>query len=65
MILAEIIMGETYHSYQFSLFPFSIMPFKVGLNYNVALKISKTYVNIIVVPHWCIILSLKSWGLKC
>jgi hypothetical protein len=37
MILSEITMVEIYYSYQFSLFPFSIMPFKVGLNYNVAL----------------------------
>jgi hypothetical protein len=36
MILVEI-MGEIHYSYQFSLFPFSIMPFKVGLNYNIAL----------------------------
>jgi hypothetical protein len=37
MILAELIMGEIYYSYQFSLFPFSIMLLKVGLNYNIAL----------------------------
>jgi hypothetical protein len=37
MILAEITMVEIYYSYQFSLFPFSIMLFKVGLNYNIAL----------------------------
>jgi hypothetical protein len=65
MTLAEIIMGEIYHSYHFSLFPFSIMPFKVGLNYNLALYISKYSTNITLVFHWCIILSLKSWGLKC
>jgi hypothetical protein len=65
MILAEIIVGEIYHSYQFSLLPFSIMPSKVGLNYNIALKISKKFVKITVVPQWCIILSLKSCGLKC
>jgi hypothetical protein len=65
MILAEIIMGEIYYSYQFSLFPFSIMLFKVGLNYNIAFKISNNSVKITVVSHWCIILSLKSWGLKC
>jgi hypothetical protein len=41
VILAEIIMGVIYHSYQFSLFPFSIMLFRVGLNYNIALTISK------------------------
>jgi hypothetical protein len=40
------------------------MPFKVGLNYIIALIISKTSVKIIVVSHWCIILSLKNWGLK-
>jgi hypothetical protein len=51
MILAEIIMGEIYHSYQFSLFPFSIMLFKVGLNYNIVLTIFKNSVNITVVPH--------------
>jgi hypothetical protein len=65
MILAEIIMGEIYHSYQFSLFPFSIILFQVGLNYNIALKMSKNSVQITLVSHWCIILSLKSWGLKC
>jgi hypothetical protein len=37
IILAEIIMGEIYHSYQFSLFPFFIILFKLGLNYNIAL----------------------------
>jgi hypothetical protein len=38
MILAEFIEGEIYYySYQFSLFPFSIMLFKVDLNYNIAL----------------------------
>jgi hypothetical protein len=59
MILAEIIRGEIYHSYQFSLFPFSIMLFKVGLNYNIALKISKNSVKTTVVSHWCINFSLK------
>jgi hypothetical protein len=52
MILTEIIMGEIYHSYQFSLFPFSIMLFRVGLNYNTALTISKNLVKITVVSHW-------------
>jgi hypothetical protein len=51
MILAEIIMGVIYHSYQFSLFPFSIMLFRVGLNYNIALTISKNLVKITVVSH--------------
>jgi hypothetical protein len=37
MILAEITMVKIYYSYQFSLFPFFIMLFKVGLNYNIAL----------------------------
>jgi hypothetical protein len=60
MILAEIIMGEIYHSYQFSLFPFSIMLFRVGLNYNIALTISKNLVKNTIVSHWCIILSLKN-----
>jgi hypothetical protein len=59
MTLAEIIMGEICHSYQFSLFPFSIMLFKVGLNYNIALKIFKNSVKITVVFHWC-----KNFGLK-
>jgi hypothetical protein len=54
MILVEIIMGEIYHSYQFSLFPFSIMLFRVGLNYNIALTISKNLVKLTVVSHWCI-----------
>jgi hypothetical protein len=40
-----------YHSYQFSLFPFSIMLFRVGLNYNIALTISKNLVKITVVSH--------------
>jgi hypothetical protein len=60
MFLAEFIMGEIYYSYQFSLFPFSIMLFKVGLNNNIALKISKNLVKITVVSHWFIILSLKN-----
>jgi hypothetical protein len=60
MTLAEIIMGGIYHSYHFSLFPFSIMLFKVGLNYNIALTISKNLVTITVVSHWCIIFSLKN-----
>jgi hypothetical protein len=60
MILAEIILGVIYHSYQFSLFPFSIMLFRVGLNYNVALTISKNLVKITVASHCCTILSLKN-----
>jgi hypothetical protein len=59
MILAEIIMGVIYHSYQFSLFLFPIILFRVGLNYNIALTISKTLVKTTVASHWCIILSLK------
>jgi hypothetical protein len=51
MILAEIIMGVIYPSYQFSLFPFSIMLFRVGLNYNIALTISKNLVKITLVSH--------------
>jgi hypothetical protein len=51
MILAELIMGEIYYSYQFLLSPFSIMLFKVGLNYNIALTISKHSVQITVVSH--------------
>jgi glycopeptide antibiotics resistance protein len=39
----------TYANSLFSLCLF--MPFKVGLNYNIALTISKTSVKIIVVSH--------------
>jgi hypothetical protein len=60
MFLAKFIMVEIYYSYQISLFPFSIMLFKVGLNYNIALYIFKNSVNITVVSRWCIILSLKN-----
>jgi hypothetical protein len=64
MILTEIIMGEIYHSYQFSIFPFFIMLFRVGLNYNIALTISKNLVKITVISHWCINSSLINSGLK-
>jgi uncharacterized membrane protein YiaA len=60
VILAEFIGCEVYYSYQLSFFLFSIMLFNVGLNYNIALSISKTFVNIIVFFHWCITLSLKN-----
>jgi hypothetical protein len=59
MTLAEIIMGEIYHSYQLSLFPFSIIVFRVGLNYNIALKISINSVKITVVSHWYINFTIK------
>jgi hypothetical protein len=51
MILAEIIMGVIYPSYHISLFPFSIILFRVGLNYNIALTISKYLVKLTVVSH--------------
>jgi hypothetical protein len=53
-------MGKIYHFYYFSLFPFSIYAFRVGLNYNIASKISKIYVTIIVASHWCTYFGLKN-----
>jgi hypothetical protein len=60
MILAEIIMGEIITLTNSLFCPFLLCFFKVGLNYNIALKISKKSVNITVVSHWCINFSLKS-----
>jgi hypothetical protein len=60
MIVAEIIMGVIYHSYQLSLFLFPIMLFRVGLNYNIALTISKNHLKITVASHCFIILGLKN-----
>jgi hypothetical protein len=51
-------MYITFVNSLFPLFPF--MLFKVGLNYNIALKFSKTSINIKVASHWCINFSFKN-----
>jgi hypothetical protein len=41
------------------LFPFLLMLFRGGLNYNIVSKISKNSVKSTAASHWCIYSSLK------
>jgi hypothetical protein len=52
------VRSTTFANSFFSSFLFMLS--KVGLNYNISIKISKNSVKITVASHWCIIFILKS-----